>query len=47
MNFRKPFLKNHQLEPPAKLIIDTHGGLQDILAIVLAYQLIKTQKTGQ
>lgn len=40
---KKPF----KLEPPSKLIIDTHGGLQDILAIVFAYQYIKKNGNNQ
>lgn len=47
MQFRASLKKPFHLEPPAKLIIDTHGGLQDILAIVLAHRVIQNSGTGQ
>lgn len=40
MQFRNNIKTPFTLSPPSKLIIDTHGGLQDILAIVLAHRLI-------
>lgn len=33
---KQPF----KIDTPSKIIIDTHGGIQDIMAIVVAYRLI-------
>lgn len=47
MNYRN-FIKTPITVPqPRRLIIDTHGGLQDILAIVTAHKLIQLLGTGQ
>ena len=40
MNYRNFIKTPFELEPPQKIIIDTHGGLEDILAIVYAHRLI-------
>ena len=47
MKFRNSQKKPFKLEPPSKIIIDTHGGLQEILAIVFAHNLINRLGTGQ
>lgn len=47
MNYRN-FIKTPITVPsPKKIIIDTHGGLQDILAIVAAHKIIQLLSTGQ
>ncbi len=40
MQFRNNIKTPFTLDPPRKIIIDTQGGLQDILAIVFANKLI-------
>jgi hypothetical protein len=47
MKLRSSFKKPFELAPPSKIIIDTHGGLQDILAIVFAHNYIKNSGSGQ
>lgn len=47
MNYRN-FIKTPITVPqPRKLLIDTHGGLQDILAIVAAHKIIQLLGTDQ
>ena len=41
MDFRESIKKPFVLDPPTKIIVDVQGGLQDILAIYCAHQVIE------
>lgn len=47
MIFREGLKAECSVPTPSKIIIDTHGGVQDILAILFAYQYIQKAKTAQ
>jgi hypothetical protein len=47
MFFRNIAKKPSSVEIPSKIIIDTHGGLQDILGIIFAHRYITHSGSGQ